>query len=61
MTVQRLGVPLSEIMESEEIYQIRRYLQGRYSVTLQDGRRGIGGTVGEALRIAKASAGVLAA
>lgn len=44
---------LSEIMEREGIYQIRRYLVGRFSVTLDDGRIGVGQDVGEALVKAK--------
>lgn len=40
-------------MEREGIYQIRRYLVGRYSVTLHDGRIGVGQTVDEALENAK--------
>lgn len=40
-------------MEREGIYQIRFYRVGRISVTLHDGRIGVGATVGEALANAK--------
>lgn len=40
-------------MEREGIHQIRHYLAGRYSVTLHDGRIGVGQTVDEALAKAK--------
>lgn len=41
-------------MEREGIYQIRHYLSGPFSVTLHDGRIGVGRTVDEALAKAKA-------
>lgn len=47
---------LSALMEREGIYQVRRYLEGRFTVRLHDGRSGIGGSVREALQAAKRSA-----
>lgn len=53
--IEAADVGLSAIMRRESIYQVRHYQVGRFSVTLQDGRRGVGLTVGEALEKAKAS------
>ena len=46
-------IDLTAIMQREGIDKIERY-PGRYSVVLNDGRLGIGKTVGEALAKAKA-------
>ena len=51
--IRAADVNLSAIMEREGIYQVRRYLEGRFTVQLHDGRSGIGGSVGEALSNAK--------
>tara|TARA_R100001530_G_scaffold32024_1_gene25169 strand:+ start:196 stop:372 length:177 start_codon:yes stop_codon:yes gene_type:complete len=40
---------LSQAMIEAGIYQVRYYLEGRFSVQLRDGRSGIGATVSEAL------------
>ena len=47
------AIETSEAMVREGIHQIRNY-RGRFSVQLFDGKAGIGATVGEALRNAKA-------
>lgn len=44
---------LTALIEREGIAKIERYIN-RYSVVLNDGRLGIGATVGEALAKAKA-------
>jgi hypothetical protein len=49
-------VNLTAIIDREGIESVRKWLGGlRYSVTLDDGRHGVGRTVGEALEKAKAS------
>lgn len=46
-------VNLTAIMERENIDKIERYVAGRISVVLRDGRIGVGLSVGEALNNAK--------
>lgn len=40
---------LSQVMAEAGIYQVRYYLEGRFSVRLRDGRFGTGKTITEAL------------
>jgi hypothetical protein len=49
-------VNLTRIMLREDIEAIKRWPAGRFSVALQDGRFGVGRSVGEALEKAKAGA-----
>lgn len=47
-------VNLTRLMLRNDVVCVKRWIAGRFSVELQDGRLGIGASVGEALEKAKA-------
>jgi hypothetical protein len=52
---------LSEMMEAEGVFQVRRWLPDIYTVELTDGRRGRGKTPREAIEAARAEPAKVAA
>ncbi len=52
---------LSEMMEAEGVFQVRRWLSDQFTVELVDGRRGRGPTPRAAIEAAKAEPSKVAA